>query len=425
VLARDCVASIRRWSKRDPYGGSLTAATDELTATDDRTLVFRLKRPFPLLPAALGKVPTVMPAMMPERLAQTDAATQPKEVVGSGPFRFKADERVAGHRTVYERFEAYQPRETGNPDWTAGPKRAHFDRVVWTVMPDASTAGAALEKGEHDWWEYVPADLLPPLRRKRGITTSVLDPTGFYLILRLNHLHPPFDNPAIRRALLGAVNQQDFVDVVAGPDPSMGRTGVGLFCPSSPMASGAGMEALTGARDLERARRAIVEAGYDGTPIVALAGAAGGGNSRMMAVAVDVMRKIGLVVDLQTSDWGTMTQWLFKQEPISQGGWNCLSYDVAGVDVWDPAVNNYLRSIGRGARPGWPSSPALEALRDRWLETADAATRKEIAAKLQLQAFEDVPYIPLGVDYLSTAYRSDLSGVLNGFAVFWNVSRQG
>jgi peptide/nickel transport system substrate-binding protein len=46
VLARDCVASIRRWSQRDPYGGTLMAATDELIATDDRTLVFRLKRPF-------------------------------------------------------------------------------------------------------------------------------------------------------------------------------------------------------------------------------------------------------------------------------------------------------------------------------------------------------------------------------------------
>jgi len=387
--------------------------------------VFRLKRPFPLLPAALGKVPTTMPAMMPERLALTDPATQLKEVVGSGPFHFKADERVAGHRTVYERFEAYQPRETGNPDWTAGPKRVHFDRVVWTAIPDASTASAALEKGEHDWWELVPADLLPRLSRKRGITVSVQDPTGFYMILRLNHLHPPFDNPAIRRALLGAVNQQDFVDAVVGPDPSMGRVGVGFFCPTSSMASGAGMAALTGARDLARSRSAIAEAGYDGRPIVALARSGDNENSRPMDVAAELMRKIGLGVDLQVSDWGTLMQRFFKREPIEQGGWNCVTYQVAGVDVWDPAMNNHLRANGQAARPGWPSSQALESLRDRWLEAEDVATRQEIAAKIQLQAFEDVPYIPLGVHHLSTAYRSDLSGVLNGFAVFWNVNRAG
>ena len=88
VLARDCVASIERWSKRDTFGATLMAATDELTAADDKTIQFRLKRPFPLLPDALGKSPTSFPAMMPERLAKTDAFTQVTEMVGSGPYKF-------------------------------------------------------------------------------------------------------------------------------------------------------------------------------------------------------------------------------------------------------------------------------------------------------------------------------------------------
>ena len=33
VLARDCVASIKRWAARDAFGGALMAATDELSAT--------------------------------------------------------------------------------------------------------------------------------------------------------------------------------------------------------------------------------------------------------------------------------------------------------------------------------------------------------------------------------------------------------
>ena len=55
VLARDCVASIRRWGARDSFGQTLMAVTDALDAPDDRTIRFRLKRPFPLLPAALGQ----------------------------------------------------------------------------------------------------------------------------------------------------------------------------------------------------------------------------------------------------------------------------------------------------------------------------------------------------------------------------------
>ncbi len=49
VLARDCTASIRRWSKRDAFGDALMKATDELSAPDDRKIRFRLRRPFPLL----------------------------------------------------------------------------------------------------------------------------------------------------------------------------------------------------------------------------------------------------------------------------------------------------------------------------------------------------------------------------------------
>jgi peptide/nickel transport system substrate-binding protein len=46
------------------------------------------------------------------------------------------------------------------------------------------------------------------------------------------------------------------------------------------------------------------------------------------------------------------------------------------------------------------------------------------AAKMQAQAFIDVPYCPLGTSYPETAYRSDLTGVLDGQAIFWNVQRQ-
>jgi peptide/nickel transport system substrate-binding protein len=128
VLARDCVASLRRWAKRDPFGGSLLEATDELSAPDDRTIRFRLKRPFPLLPIALGKASVPVCAMMPERLAVTDPFQQVPELIGSGPFRFKADERVPGDRTVYTRFEGYVPRKDGVPTWTSGPKVVHSTR---------------------------------------------------------------------------------------------------------------------------------------------------------------------------------------------------------------------------------------------------------------------------------------------------------
>src|SRR5438105_10150386 len=69
VLARDVVASIRRFTPRIPFASALIAATAELSAPDDRTVRFRLKRPFPHLPEALAGPGGTVPVIMPERLA--------------------------------------------------------------------------------------------------------------------------------------------------------------------------------------------------------------------------------------------------------------------------------------------------------------------------------------------------------------------
>lgn len=104
VLARDCVAAIRRWGRRDAFGQALLARIDELSAADDKTIMFRLKEPFPLLPDALGHGASNMCAMMPQRIAETDPFKAFIEVVGSGPLRFNAAERVQSSRFVYEKI---------------------------------------------------------------------------------------------------------------------------------------------------------------------------------------------------------------------------------------------------------------------------------------------------------------------------------
>ena len=71
LLGRDVVASIRRFAQRTALAEALMAATEELSAPDDRTVRFRLKRPFPHLPEALAGPGTNVPAIMPERLAAT------------------------------------------------------------------------------------------------------------------------------------------------------------------------------------------------------------------------------------------------------------------------------------------------------------------------------------------------------------------
>jgi len=152
VLARDVVASIRRFAARINLADALMATTEELSAPDDHTVRFRLKRPFPHLPEALAGPGGIVPAIMPERLAATSPFKPVGEIIGSGPYRFLPEEHITGARAAYERFPLYQPRAGGSVGYTSGPKIAHFDRVEWLTL-DSFSAMAALQAGEIDWWE--------------------------------------------------------------------------------------------------------------------------------------------------------------------------------------------------------------------------------------------------------------------------------
>ncbi len=420
VLARDCAASIKRWAKRDAFGDALIKATEELDAPDDRTIRFRLKRPFPLLREALGKSASYMCAMMPERFATLDVTQQVTEMVGSGPFRFKADERVSGVRVVYEKFAGYRPRSSGTPDWTAGPKVVHFDRVEWLTSPDPATNAAALQQNERDWWETVPQDLVPLLRRNRNIRTAVLDPTGFCNMMRINHLNPPFDNPEIRRILFRGVDQNAFVAALVGDDAAMGHTPLGFFCPDTPMASEAGLEPLKGPRNYDRVKADLRAAGYAGEKVVLMVP---GDNTNLKAlgdVAADMMRRCGMEVDYLALDWASMLQRRNRREPVAQGGWSAFVTNWSGVDWINPAGHISIRGTGDGY-PGWSRSPRTEELRDAWFDAPDLATQQAICRDIQIQCMQDVPFYPLGQHRIATAYRSSITGVLNGFATFWNV----
>jgi peptide/nickel transport system substrate-binding protein len=424
VLAKDCVASIQRWGKRDAFGQALMAATDEVTAADDKTIVFRLKRPFPLLPSALGKVSSNMCPIMPERIARTDPNTPITEMVGSGPFRYVAGERVPGALTVYSKFDGYVPRPSGTPDWTAGPKIAYIDRVEWVVIPDPSTAAAALHTGQVDWWQEPDLDLVPTLHSDKTVNLLTLDPTGLPAMLRFNHLQPPFNNPAIRRALLGAVDQSEFMQAVAGVETDLWKDKLGFFASASPLANQAGMTALESKRDMNKVKADLAAAGYKGERAVVMVATDLPALQALGEVGADMLKRAGINVDVQEMDWGSVIQRRSSKAPIDKGGWSVFFTSFFGLDEFTPATHLGLRGNGEAGWFGWAQSPGLEALRDQWFQAPDLAAQKAIAVKIQEQAFIDVPYLPLGEYFQPTAARKYLSGILKGLPLFWNVKKE-
>ena len=261
------------------------------------------------------------------------------------------------------------------------------------------------------------------LRKNPNITAFLNDRTGEFAYLRLNHLQPPFDNPAIRRALLGAIDQTDMMLAVAGSDQTYWKAGVGVFPPGSPMANDAGLEVLTAPRDYEKVKRDILAAGYKGEKVALLVPTDVPDALACCQVAADAFKKVGLNVDYQASDWGTVAQRRASKKSVQEGGWSCYIIPASGLALVDPSVSLPLRGNGANAPYGWPNSPRLEALRDAWMNAPDDATRKQIAREIQLQAWQDVPFIPLGQYFLPTVFRTTITGVLPGYTKFWNLKK--
>jgi peptide/nickel transport system substrate-binding protein len=418
VRSRDVVASIRRFGARDGLGQSLMAATDELSAPDDQRIVFRLKKPFPHLAQALAGT-GLAAFIMPERLASTDPYKPITEMVGSGPYRFLAAEFMAGARSVYERFSLYVPRAGQRPSFLAGPKIPHFDRIEWIAIPDPATAAAAIQKAEVDWWELPSADLLALLARDRDLILATMQTA--IGIMRFNHLYPPFDNPAIRRALLGAVDQAAAMQAVAGTDPAGWRDGIGLFPPETPLASDAGVAVLDGPRDYTKVRHELTAAGYNGERIVALDTVDISVIHALTLVGVDELRQGGMNVDVQSMDFGTMVRRRGSKQPIQQGGWNVFFTFQGSNTTFTPAGNLALRGKGVDSWDGWPTSPRLEELQQAWLDASDLDAEKRICRELQLQFWQDVPYIPMGQNSEKTCYRRTLTDVPKEAPLFFGV----
>jgi peptide/nickel transport system substrate-binding protein len=423
VLARDCAASLQRWSQRDSFGQALAATVDAWEVPDDKTVRIRLKRPFPQLLRAIGKPHSSPAFIMPERLAKTSPMMPVTEMVGSGPYQFVADEYVSGSRSVYKRFDGYVPR--GEPaSWSAGGKRAYFDRIEWVVMPDAATSVAALQTGEVDWVELVIGDLLPPLRRAKNMTIRSLDPFGLILGMRFNHVTAPFNNQALREAVQSAVNQDDYLQAVNGGDPDGFRDCLAMFPCGLPGVKELGQQAMHQPPNLEKAKAAVSASGYTGDKVVILNPSDSPFIKPLGDVTADLLRRLGMNVDLQEMDWGTVTQRRMSREPVDKGGWSIFHTTWPGSSVTNPAEHLYIRGQGAQGWFGWHDSPEIEKLTAEWLQEGDPTKAQTILDNIQLSAFKTVPICPLGQVFPNTAYRSELKDVLSGSAAyFWNVRR--
>jgi peptide/nickel transport system substrate-binding protein len=421
VLARDCTASITRWMQRDAVGRTLALRVDALEAADDRTIAFRLNKPFPQLPFALGKAQPNMLPIMPLRLASTDPSQQVSELIGSGPFRFVPGEFSAGSFAVMARFEGYRPRDEA-PNGTSGGRRALLDRIEWHAIPDPATAAGALLKGEMDWVETPLPDLLPRLRQERSIVVDICDPHGSYPLLRPNHVSGPTANVGVRQAIMAALDPVEIMQAVTSGEPGASTAPVGCYLPGSASDSRIGMERL-GPKSSGEVKAMLRDAGYANERLVLLHARDFAPVDAMWQVISVRLREAGLNVDDQVMDQATVIARRNNREAPEKGGWSLLIANAPAADHLSPMVALGLRT-GAAVWIGWPTDPALEALREQWIDSPDPNEQKRLAGEIQGIALSDVVYVPLGHYLQKSAWRSNVSGILKASSpVFWNIKK--
>lgn len=424
VTAEDCVASLKRWGRNDGMGQKLMDFTASIEAPDAKTIVLKLKEPYGLVLESIAKPSSLVPFMMPKRLAETEPGKQIAEQIGSGPFKFVQGEFQPGVKAVYVKNTDYVPRKEAS-SWTAGGKVVKVDRVEWVTMPDAQTAMNALQSGDIDFMENPSFDLLPILEANKDIKIEVLNKFGFQTLGRMNFLLPPFDNPKVRRAAMLAMNQKDVLDALVG-NPKYYKVCGAFFICDTPLASEAGAETLVKGSGMAEAKKALAESGYDGTPIAIMAPGDVVTLKAQPIVAAQQLREAGFKVDLQATDWQTVVARRAGQKPVKEGGWNMFFTNWVAADVMNPVANVSIGGRGKnGGWFGWAEDAKIEQLKDAFVRASSPDEQKKIAAEIQKEGMEQVIYVPLGQYLAPSAWRKQLTGVLDGPAtpVFWNIDK--
>jgi peptide/nickel transport system substrate-binding protein len=372
---------------------------------------------------ALAKPSSLVPFMMPKRVAETDPFKQIDDYTGSGPYVFKRDEFKPGDKAVYVKNTKYVPRKEP-PSGSAGGKVVYVDRVELNLaLRDAQAQVNALQKGEVDIIEALAFEAYETVKKDPNLQIPKYSTVNLQYMARFNHLNKPFDNPKVRRAVLAAFAQEPFLKAQVGVK-ALYNTCPSMFTCGTPYGSAYGSE-IQSKSNMKKAQELLKASGYDGTPIVVMKPTDLAAIQKLPDVAAQLLRQAGFKVDLQAMDWNTLVGRRAKKDPIEKGGWHMFLTAWQGHDIWNPIANAALDTRGEASGWfGWAKDDKIIELRNQFMRATDDATKKKLANEIQARAFEVGTHVPLGEYSQPMAARKNISGffITNG-NMYWNLKK--
>jgi peptide/nickel transport system substrate-binding protein len=136
-------------------------------------------------------------------------------------------------------------------------------------------------------------NLVPVLRKARDVVVDIVEPFGLTGLLCINHLFPPFNDVRVRRAILAAMSQEEYMRAYVGDDNSMWKPMPGFFVRGSPFYNEEGGEILKGPCNLDAARKLLVKSGYSGEPVTVMAAQDIQSHKTWGDVTMDLLNRLG------------------------------------------------------------------------------------------------------------------------------------
>ena len=142
-------------------------------------------------------------------------------------------------------------------------------------------------------------------------------------------------------------------------------------------------------------------------------------------VTADLLQRLGMNLELVSTDWGTLVQRRASKEPVERGGWSMIHTTSFGSSLALPAFHLFLRTNGPDAWFGWPQDDGDRAAARRLGRRRGRRRRRAASAEaLNRRAMEVLPYIPLGFYWQPSAWRRNVTGAFRAPAtVFWNMGK--
>ncbi|MFO8060268.1 MAG: ABC transporter substrate-binding protein [Bacillota bacterium] len=212
---------------------------ESITSTDDYTVVFHLERTRP------DFINQVTNAFVTSKTTYDEVGRDEanRRLIGTGPFTFV--EWRTGSYVVLDRNDEYWDEDLNTP----------FERITYRPIADKSAAMAALEAGEIDLVDGVPAHEVDRLAGIPGLEIMTCRSDRLWF----NGLNPgvePMDDVRVRRAVQHAIDVDRLIDTVlegrAIRAPQYMAEGTPGYIPDLELYE----------YDTERARELIDEAGY-------------------------------------------------------------------------------------------------------------------------------------------------------------------